>query len=276
MRKRIVAGNWKMNTILPEALALATEVSNLSQKVCECVGVYIAPPFTHLSDISKVINNKRVILTAQNCASEESGAYTGEVSVKMLKSIGVKAVIIGHSERRSYYKEDDQILNKKVKLVLANGLQPIFCCGEVLEERNSGNHFNVVKTQITAGLFDLTVEDFKKVIIAYEPVWAIGTGVTASPAQAQEMHNFIRSLLIEKYGQAVADCCTILYGGSCKASNARELFENEDVDGGLIGGAALKAEEFMGIIEACRCHPDCNCDCNKDDDDGCGCGCDCK
>lgn len=210
----------------------------------------IAPPFTHLAEIAKTIDTDRVCLAAQNCASEEKGAYTGEVAVPMLKALGVKAVIIGHSERRAYFAEADQTLNKKVKLTLKHGLKPIFCCGEKLDEREAKNHFEVVKTQIENGLFDLSAEDFANVIVAYEPVWAIGTGVTATPEQAQEMHKYIRDLIAQKYGQQQADNTTLLYGGSCKPGNAKELFSNPDVDGGLIGGASLKADDFYRIITA--------------------------
>ena len=254
MRKYIVAGNWKMNTTPAEGVKLASEInSKLADKsLAEISCVVIAPPYTHLSEVSKVIDPDRVCLAAQNCASEEKGAYTGEIAIGMLKEIGVKAVIIGHSERRAYYHEDDELLNRKVKLVLNNDLKPIFCCGEVLSERQSENHFNVVKTQVEKALFDLTPDQFGKVVIAYEPVWAIGTGVVATPAQAQEMHAYIRKIITEKYGTEIAQDTTILYGGSCKPSNAEELFANEDVDGGLIGGASLKAEDFMGIIDGVK------------------------
>ncbi len=253
MRKKIVAGNWKMNTTVKEAVELAMEI-NAKVPQCDCcetsVGVVIAPPFVNLSDVSKVINHETICLAAQNCATEKNGAFTGEVSAPMLKALGVKAVILGHSERRAYYHETSEILLKKVNVVIANDMKPIFCCGEVLAEREAGIHFDVVKQQISEVLFQLSLEDFKKVIIAYEPVWAIGTGVTASPAQAQEMHAYIRSLLAEKHGNEIAENVSILYGGSCKASNAKELFENKDVDGGLIGGASLKADEFLGIVNA--------------------------
>lgn len=250
MRKKIAAGNWKMNTTLEEGVALAKAVNAYAAKVPATVQVVIAPPFTHLSEINKVIDTNRVQLAAQNCATEEKGAYTGEVAPSMLRSVGCKSVILGHSERRSYYGEDDAIINKKVKIVLKHEMTPIFCCGEVLSEREAGNHFQVVKEQLANGLFDLSAEDFGKVVIAYEPVWAIGTGVTASSAQAQEMHKYIRDLIVEKYGAKVADETSILYGGSCKPSNAGELFANPDVDGGLIGGAALSAEDFNGIMTA--------------------------
>jgi len=248
MRKKIVAGNWKMNTTLQDGIKLAHEVESLAAQVNISVTAVVCTPFVHLSEVKKVI--KKVELGAQNCASETSGAFTGEISALMLASLGVKYVIIGHSERRQYYHEEDSILNKKVKLALSNNLIPIFCVGEVLAERESNRHFDVVKNQLTKGLFDLSETDFGKIIIAYEPVWAIGTGKTATSGQAQEMHKFIREIISSKYGKAIAENVSILYGGSCKASNAPELFANPDVDGGLIGGASLKAEEFIGIVKA--------------------------
>ena len=248
MRKKIVAGNWKMNTLLKEGMELARAVEKLEKEKTSDAIVIISPPFTHLSKVNELTNN--VKLGAQDCSSEESGAYTGEISPAMLSSCGVEYVIIGHSERRSYHHEDNELLNKKVKLALSQGLKPIYCCGEVLEERESGRLFDVVRDQITVGLEGLTAEEMGRVVIAYEPVWAIGTGVVATPDQAQEMHKFIRDLLVELYGSQVAGDMAILYGGSCKPSNAQELFANPDVDGGLIGGAALKAEDFLAIVNA--------------------------
>jgi triosephosphate isomerase len=248
MRKKIVAGNWKMNKTLQEGVELAKTINR--QVEDNGVIVILCTPYIHLTEVSQVITKDSLYLGAQNCASELSGAYTGEISVDMIKSANVDYVIIGHSERRSYYHEDDALLNKKVKLTLAAGLIPIFCCGEVLAERQSGNYMKVVKTQIEKGLFDLSPADFGKVVIAYEPVWAIGTGVNASSDQAQEMHKAIRELVAEKYGNQMADNTSILYGGSCKPSNAKELFANPDVDGGLIGGASLNAADFMGIVSA--------------------------
>ncbi len=248
MRRKIVAGNWKMNKDLQGGIELAKTVNRQIED--NGVIVILCTPFIHLTEVRNTITKDSLFLGAQNCASEASGAYTGEVSAEMIKSTGAEYVIIGHSERRSYYHEDDAMLNKKTKLALANDLVPIFCCGEVLQERQSGIHMNVVRTQIEKGLFDLSPEDFGKVVIAYEPVWAIGTGVTASSAQAQEMHKIIRELISEKYGNQVADNTSILYGGSCKPSNAAELFANPDVDGGLIGGASLSASDFMGIVSA--------------------------
>jgi triosephosphate isomerase len=196
------------------------------------------------------IDTSKIGVAAQNCADKESGAYTGEVSASMVASTGAKYVILGHSERRAYYGETPEILKEKVKLALANGLTPIFCIGEVLEEREANKHFDVVKTQLQASLFEFSAEDFAKIVLAYEPVWAIGTGKTATPAQAQEMHAFIRETLIEKYGKEVADETSILYGGSVNAGNAKELFSNVDVDGGLIGGASLGVDKFLPIVEA--------------------------
>ncbi|MFC2138429.1 triose-phosphate isomerase [Bacteroidota bacterium] len=251
MRKQIVAGNWKMNTTLQEGIELAKSVNNLVANTdIGDIGVVLAPPFTHITEIVKAVDTNKIGVSSQNCASEAKGAYTGEVSAEMIKSTGAQYAIIGHSERRTYYKESNEILNKKVKLALDNDLIPIFCIGELLDERKSGRHFNVVKTQLDEGVFDLTSEEFSKIVIAYEPVWAIGTGEVATPEQAQEIHKYIRVLIAEKYGQSIADDTTILYGGSCKPSNAKELFENPDVDGGLIGGASLKADDFLGIITA--------------------------
>jgi triosephosphate isomerase len=248
MRQKIVAGNWKMNTMILEGMELASAVNSLALNKTSDAVVVIAPPFTHLADIKKVLTV--VKLSAQNCASEESGAFTGEVSATMIKSVGAEYVIIGHSERRANYHEDNAILAKKVNLALSKGLKPIFCIGEVLPERNANKHFEVVKSQLAEGLFHLSPSEFSNIVIAYEPVWAIGTGVTASPAQAQEMHKFIRTEISRTYGAPAADNTTILYGGSCKGSNAKELFANPDVDGGLIGGASLKAEEFLQIVNA--------------------------
>ena len=248
MRKKIVAGNWKMNTLLRDGMELAKAVEKLEKDKQSDALLIIAPPYTHLSRVKDLIGE--VKLAAQNCASEESGAYTGEVSPDMLVSVGVEYVIIGHSERRSYYHEDDELLNRKTRLALSRGLKPIFCCGEVLEEREQGKLYDVIREQLTVGLKDLSKEDMGKVVLAYEPVWAIGTGVVATPEQAQEMHKFIRELLAQLFDQEVAENMTILYGGSCKPSNAAELFANPDVDGGLIGGASLKAEDFLGIANA--------------------------
>jgi len=252
MRKRIVAGNWKMNTDVAAGVKLASELMQLlsAKPAPENVGVAIAPPFTHLSEVNKVIDPAKICLVAQNCAFEANGAFTGEVAVGMLKSIGVMAVIIGHSERRAYFKEDHATLAKKVDLTIRSQMRPIFCCGEVLDERNAGIQNKIVSNQLKESLFHLSSEDFSSVIIAYEPVWAIGTGVVASPDQAQEMHKFIRTLVAAHYGAVIAEELTILYGGSCKSSNAVEIFSKPDVDGGLIGGAALDAAEFHRIMQS--------------------------
>ncbi len=250
MRKNIVAGNWKMNKSLQEGIELAKELNEaLKDKKVNC-DVVIGTPFIHLASVAAAVDADKIGVSAQNCADKESGAYTGEVSAEMVASTGAKYVILGHSERRAYYGETPEILKEKVKLALANNLTPIFCIGEVLEEREAEKHFDVVKSQIEASLFELSTEDFSKIVLAYEPVWAIGTGKTASPAQAQEMHAFIRETLVGKYGKEIADNTSILYGGSANAGNAKELFSNPDVDGGLIGGASLGVDKFMPIIEA--------------------------
>ncbi len=251
MRKNIVAGNWKMNKTLAEGVQLAREIDELVRgDIPDNTEVIIAPPFTHLTEVARTIDMTRIGLAAQNCASEASGAYTGEVSAAMVRSTGASYVIIGHSERRQYFGETNEILKKKTEMALENDLSPIFCVGEVLEERQAGRHFEVVKKQINDALFFLSEEEFGRIILAYEPVWAIGTGETATPEQAQEMHAFIRGLIRERYDERLAGEVTILYGGSCKPNNARELFANPDVDGGLIGGASLKAEDFYAIIRA--------------------------
>ncbi|WP_430809437.1 MULTISPECIES: triose-phosphate isomerase [unclassified Carboxylicivirga] len=250
MRQNIVAGNWKMNNTLEEGVALAKEVNEILKANKPNCQVVLGAPFIHLTEVVKTVDADLVGVAAQNCADKVSGAYTGEISASMIKSTGAQYVILGHSERRAYYGETNAILKEKTDLALANGLTPIFCIGEVLEEREAEKHFEVVKSQIEEALFHLSAEDFGKIVLAYEPVWAIGTGKTASPEQAQEIHAFIRQTLADKYGAEVADNTSILYGGSCKPSNAKELFANPDVDGGLIGGASLKAEDFHGIIAA--------------------------
>ena len=250
MRKKIVAGNWKMNMNLQDGIALAKELNEtLTNEKPNC-GVIICTPFIHLASIAQFLNQDVVGLGAENCADKEKGAYTGEVSAEMVKSTGAQYVILGHSERRGYYAETPEILKEKVLLALKNGLKVIFCIGESLEEREAGKQNEVVKAELEGSVFNLTEEEFKNIIIAYEPIWAIGTGKTATAEQAEEIHAYIRSIIAEKYGQAVADNTTILYGGSCKASNAPELFAKPDIDGGLIGGASLKAADFMGIINA--------------------------
>ncbi len=249
MRKKIVAGNWKMNTTLQEGVGLAKDVNEaLKHAEVEC-DVVICVPFTHLAPVNEVIDYK-LGLGAENCADHKSGAYTGEVSASMVASTGATYVILGHSERRQYYGETAETLKEKVALALDNNLTPIFCIGEVLEQRENGSYLDVVKSQIEDALFGLSAAEFSKLVLAYEPVWAIGTGKTATDDQAQEMHAHIRSVIAGKYGKEIADNTSILYGGSCKPSNARALFAKPDVDGGLIGGASLDAESFMGIVTA--------------------------
>ena len=250
MRTKMVAGNWKMNKTLQEGVALATELKEALKDQTPKCEVVIATPFIHLATVAEVIKGSCIRLAAENCADKASGAYTGEVSAAMVRSTGAEYCIIGHSERRAYYHEDYEILRNKVLLALENGLKPIFCIGEVKEEREANIHEQVVKDQLEGSLFGLTAEQFANITLAYEPVWAIGTGLTATPAQAQEMHAFIRKTVAQKYGAQVADDTTILYGGSCNAKNAAELFSNPDVDGGLIGGASLKAQDFCTIIAA--------------------------
>lgn len=250
MRKNIVAGNWKMNKTLQEGVALATDLKNILADAKPNCEVIIGTPFIHLATVAEVVKGSVIRVSAENCADKASGAYTGEVSAAMVASTGAEYCIIGHSERRAYYHETYEILKEKVQLALANGLKPIFCIGEVKEEREAGKQNEVVKAQLEGSLFDLSAEDFGKIVLAYEPVWAIGTGLTATPEQAQEIHAYIRSLVAEKYGNEVAENCSILYGGSCKGSNAKGLFANPDIDGGLIGGASLKAADFKEIIDA--------------------------
>ncbi len=250
MRKKIVAGNWKMNTNLQEGVALAKDVNEALKGIAPKCDVVVCVPFTHLASVNAVIDSTKLGLGAENCADQKSGAYTGEVSASMVASTGATYVILGHSERRQNYGETSAILKEKLGLALENNLTPIFCIGEVLEERDNNTHFDVVKAQIEDALFELSAEDFGKIILAYEPVWAIGTGKTATDDQAEEMHAFIRSVIAAKYGDAVAEETSILYGGSCKPSNAAQLFAKPNVDGGLIGGASLKAADFMGIVTA--------------------------
>lgn len=247
MRTQIVAGNWKMNKTLHEGLELVQAVLGRLGKTNGLV--VFGTPYIHLHEVSKMINGAPgVHLAAQNCHQEEKGAYTGEISAGMLASVGAEFVILGHSERREYFQESDALLARKVDTALAHGLRPIFCCGESLAIREAGTHVAHVENQLKAGLFHLPVAEFRKIAIAYEPIWAIGTGRTATSAQAQEMHAAIRALLARQYGDAVAQDATILYGGSCNAQNAPELFAQPDVDGGLIGGASLKAEDFVAIV----------------------------
>jgi len=252
MRKKIVAGNWKMNMDLSSGIELAKGIKEYFKGKNLKAEIVLCTPFIHLAVMKDVLKDSHIKFGAQNCASEPSGAYTGEISCGMIKSTGAEYVIIGHSERRTLFKENNNVLNKKVKLALATGLKVIYCCGEILKEREEGIHFKIVKEQLEEGLFNLGKEEFKNAVIAYEPVWAIGTGLNATPEQAQEMQSYIRKLIADKYGKEIAENTTILYGGSCKASNAAELFAMPDVDGGLIGGASLKKEEFCAIVEAVR------------------------
>ena len=250
MRKKIVAGNWKMNMNLQDGIALAKELNEtLTAEKPNC-GVVICTPFIHLASIAQFLNQDIIGLGAENCADKEKGAFTGEVSAEMVKSTGAQYVILGHSERREYYNETPEILKEKVLLALKNGLKVIFCIGESLDEREANKQNEVCKAELEGSVFNLTAEEFKNIVIAYEPIWAIGTGKTATAEQAEEIHAFIRSCVAEKYGEAVAEDTSILYGGSCKASNAPELFAKPDIDGGLIGGASLKAADFKGIIDA--------------------------
>lgn len=250
MRKNIVAGNWKMNKSFPEAQELMNQLLNYVQNNSTNCEVMIAPPALYLAEAKKIFQNGEVGVYSQDLSEYESGAYTGEISASMLKSMNLNGSIVAHSERRQYHNETDQSAAVKVKSLLDKGLTPIYCNGEKLEERKSGEYLNVIKNQTETALFGLSSEEIKKVIIAYEPVWAIGTGETATAEQAQEVHAFIRNLIAEKYGKETAEEISILYGGSVKPSNAKEIFSQADVDGGLIGGAALQIEDFSKIIEA--------------------------
>ena len=252
MRTKIVAGNWKMNKTFEEADALIFEIIDLLEEKGKPkdVDVILCPPYIYLELAGDITEDSPVFVGAQNVSQYESGAYTGEISASMLRSMHIDFAIIGHSERRKYFKESDEELLAKALVALKHDIAPIFCCGELLAEREAGKHFDVVKAQLENTIFKLDPEDFARVIIAYEPVWAIGTGVNATSEQAQEMHYFIRELIWNKFGAEIAADKTILYGGSCNAKNAKELFSMPDVDGGLIGGASLKAEEFVEIISA--------------------------
>lgn len=252
MRKKYAAGNWKMNKTFDEGQILLSEVVNMvkDELTHPNVQVVLGVPFPYLSTFAKLIDTPKVALAAQNCHPKASGAYTGEVSVPMLKSVGVQYVIIGHSERREYFGETDAFIAEKTDAILADGLTPIFCCGETLAQREAGIHFDFVKGQLTNSLFHLDEETVKKVVIAYEPIWAIGTGVTATSAQAQEMHLVLRDHLATQYGRETAEEISILYGGSVSAGNAEELFSQPDVDGGLVGGASLKSRDFTEISKA--------------------------
>lgn len=251
MRKKIVAGNWKMNLNFEDGVSLFSEIVNMVKD--EIVGnqeVIVCTPFIHLSTVAKLSENvKNVHIGSQNIHQAESGAYTGEVSASQIISVGVEYVILGHSERRAYFGESDSLLAEKVNAALKHDLKPIFCIGETKEERESGKFFEIIKTQLTDGVFHLSKEEFAKVVLAYEPVWAIGTGLTASPEQAQEVHAFIRETIAKHYDEATAEATTILYGGSCNPSNAPTLFSQKDIDGGLIGGASLKSRDFLEIVK---------------------------
>jgi triosephosphate isomerase len=249
MRKKIVAGNWKMNLDFNEGVSLFSEIVNMIRD--EKQGdqtVVICAPYIHLNSLSQLAAGV-VKMGAQNCHQNESGAFTGEISAKMVKSTGCDYVLVGHSERRQYFAETDALLASKAMIALQNNLTPIFCIGETLDERNNGSYYQVLETQLNEGLFNLSADDFRRVVLAYEPVWAIGTGLTATPEQAQDIHAFIRSKIDAKYGMSVADDTTILYGGSCNPKNAAELFAQADIDGGLIGGASLKSRDFTDIVK---------------------------
>jgi len=252
MRKKIIAGNWKMNKSFDDAMALTSEVVNMiNDEYKGSALTVLIPPSLYVNSVSRMVKGN-VFSGAQNCHQEVSGAFTGEISAAMIKSCGAEYVIIGHSERRQYFGETNALLAKKVDAVLANNLTAIYCCGETLEEREANKHFDVLKSQISEGLFHLTNDQMQHVVVAYEPVWAIGTGKTASTAQAQEVHAFIRNLLKEKFGAAVSDNVTIQYGGSVKADNAVELFSAPDIDGALVGGAALQSRSFVDIVKAMK------------------------
>ena len=246
-RKKIVAGNWKMNMTQDESINL---ISELKQITSNDVEIKIAPSFTNLSKAILMLEDSEIEVIAQNVHYEERGAFTGEISVEMLKSIGVSNVIIGHSERRKYFNETDIILSKKVKVAIDNSMKIIFCVGEELSEREKGNHFDLIKSQIINGLFEFSTDKIKSIIVAYEPVWAIGTGKTAENLQIQQMHEFIRKLFKDNYGNDISNKLRILYGGSVKANNAKEIFSLADVDGGLIGGASLNFSDFKAIVQA--------------------------
>lgn len=251
MRKNIVAGNWKMNTRLNDAKALVNDFLKLWSE--PQTSVILAPPFPYLVPVVELTKDKNNIgVAAQNCSQNTSGAFTGEVSAEMIASTGAEYVIVGHSERRQYFKEDELILSEKVNKALQNNLSPIYCVGELREDRENGNYKEVIEKQLTKALFHLSEQEMRKVILAYEPVWAIGTGLTATPEQAEEVHAFIRSLLVDQYGDELANATSILYGGSCKPDNATELFACENIDGGLIGGASLKAADFHAIVNAAK------------------------
>lgn len=251
MRKKIVAGNWKMNLDYQQGISLFSEIVNMAKdEVSGGQQIVVCSPFIHLHAIAQLAKDAtRVAIGAQNIYVEESGAYTGEVSAPQVKSTGADYVILGHSERRAYFREDDYMLGKKVDMALKHDLIPIFCIGETQEERESNRYFDVIRKQLQQGVFHLADNAFSKVVLAYEPVWAIGTGLTASPEQAQEVHAFIRNELAGQYNQDIADQTSLLYGGSCNPKNAPQLFAQPDIDGGLIGGASLKSRDFIDIVK---------------------------
>jgi triosephosphate isomerase (TIM) len=250
MRKKIAAGNWKMNTTIQEGVQLVNEIKKKSPALHANHEVLFFPPATHLGVVALECTVKNFFAGAQNCSQFEKGAYTGEISTSMIKAIKGTHVIIGHSERRSIFGESYTTLKEKSSTVVDAGLTLVFCCGETLSERESNNHYNIVKEQLESSLFHLSKDQMQQVVIAYEPVWAIGTGKTATPAEAQDMHGYIRKLLTEKYDASTADQTSVLYGGSVNAANAKELFSQPDIDGGLVGGASLKTDEFITIIQA--------------------------
>ena len=252
MRRKIVAGNWKMNTTPAEGAELAKAVAAGKKEICDCVNFIVCPPFTHLSEVVRITRGTGVAVGAQDCATEEKGAFTGEVSAHMIASLGVEYVILGHSERRQYYGETSETLNRKMRQAYAHGLAPIYCVGEKLEEREDGRHFDVVKAQLEEVIYNLTPEQFERLIVAYEPVWAIGTGKTATPEMAQEVHAEIRKVLAKLFGADTAEKIQILYGGSMKPENADALLKEKDIDGGLIGGAALKADSFAALVKSAK------------------------
>ncbi len=250
MRKKIVAGNWKMNTLVAEGVTLAKELDAFMSGYETDAKVVIGVPFTHISQCVAAVDENNVMISAQNCSEHDRGAYTGEVSVHMIKSFGLKYVIVGHSERREYFGDTDELVGTKAIKCLENGIYPIVCCGETLEERESGNHYNVIKRQLLKAFIGVQRTQIRDVVIAYEPIWAIGTGETASPEQAQKIHAYIRKIIGEIYSVEIASEISILYGGSVKPNNAAEIFSQFDIDGGLVGGASLKAEDFIQIIKA--------------------------
>lgn len=251
MRKKIVAGNWKMNLDYSAGLSLFSEVLNMAKdEIRGDQKLVVCPPSPYLHSLSQMAGQStNVSIGAQNSHQAEAGAYTGEIAASMVKSVGAEYVILGHSERRQYFGESNELLAEKTRAAIKAGLKPIFCIGETLEERNGNTHFDIIKRQLAEGVFELGVGDFSTIVLAYEPVWAIGTGVTASPEQAQEIHAFIRKEIETRYGDAVAENTTILYGGSCNPKNAAELFSQADIDGGLIGGASLKSRDFLDIAK---------------------------